>query len=231
MKKGLRAGLGLLFASGALWAQQYLISTVAGGGGLPITPSSALSVTLPPPVAVAVDASGNVYFCSDNFVFKLDGSGTLTAVAGNGRAGYSGDGGPATSARLNSPQGVAVDSGGNIYIADTYSNVIRKVTVASGVITTVAGTGKWGFTGNGGPATQALLDAPFGVAVDSGGNLYIADTYNSVIRKVANGTINTDPAVPLPATAGRQPWLISITPRVWLWIPLATSISRIRAIP
>ena len=192
MNKGIRSGCALLFATGAVWAQQYLISTVAGGGGLPITPSLAVSLRFPPPTGVAVDAVGNVYFSSANFVFKLDGSGILTKVAGTGKAGFSGDGGPATSARLNFPQGVAVDSGGNLYIADTYNDVIRKVTLASGVITTVAGTGEsLGSAGDGGLATQALLDEPFGVAVDSGGSLYIADTANSEIRKVTAGGVIT----------------------------------------
>ena len=192
MKKGSWAVFVSLLASGALWAQSYLISTVAGGGGLPVTPSQALSVTLPPPAGVAVDASGNVYFSSANFVFKLDGSGTLTTVAGTGKSGFSGDGGPATSARINYPQGVAVDTAGNVYIADTYNSVVRKVTVATGVITTVAGTpANFGYLGDGGPAAGALLDRPFGVALDSAGNLYIADYGNQVIRKVANATITT----------------------------------------
>ncbi len=193
MKKGSWAVAVWLLASGALWAQSYLISTVAGGGGLPVTPSQALSVTLPPPAGLAVDASGHVYFSSANFVFKLDvGSGTLTTVAGTGKSGFSGDGGPATSARVNYPQGVAVDAAGNVYIADTYNSVIRKVTVASGVITTVAGTpANFGYSGDGGPAVQALLNRPFSVALDSAGNFYIADYGNWVIRKVANGTIST----------------------------------------
>ncbi len=190
MKKGSWAVFVSLLASGALWAQPYLISTVAGGGGMPITPSPALSVTLPPPAGVAVDAAGNVYFSSANFVFKLDGSGILTTVAGNGKAGFSGDGGPATSARVNFPQGLAVDAAGNVYIADAYNSVIRKVTAGSGVITTVAGTpGNFGYQD--GSATGALFDRPFGVTLDSAGNLYIADYGNAVIRKVANATVTT----------------------------------------
>ena len=192
MKKGSWAVFVSLLASGALWAQSYLISTVAGGGGMPITPSPALSVTLPPPAGVAVDASGNVYFSSANFVFKVDGSGTLTTVAGTGKSGFSGDGGAATSARVNYPEAVAVDPAGNVYIADTYNSVVRKVTAASGVITTVAGTpANFGYQGDGGPAAQALLDRPFSVALDAAGNLYIADYGNQVIRKVASGTITT----------------------------------------
>jgi sugar lactone lactonase YvrE len=192
MKKGLGAVFVPLFASGTLWAQQYLISTVAGGGGMPITPASALSVTLPPPGGVAVDASGNVYFSSGSFVFKLDTSGTLTTVAGTGKSGFSGDGGPATSARINLPQGVALDPAGNLYIADTYNDAIRKVTKATGVITTVAGIGgSFGYAGDGKAATSALLAGPSGVAVDQAGNLYIADTNNNAIREVAGGTILT----------------------------------------
>src|SRR5271169_1759583 len=140
MKCRCRAILVSLLASGALWGQSYLISTVAGGGGIPVTPAQAVSVTLPPPGGTAVDASGNVYFSSASFVFKLDTSGNLTTVAGNGKAGFSGDGGPATSAQVNFPQGVAVDTSGNVYIADTYNSVVRKVTAGSGVISTVAGT-------------------------------------------------------------------------------------------
>jgi sugar lactone lactonase YvrE len=190
MKKGSWAVFASLLASGALWAQSYLISTVAGGGGMPITPSQALSVTLPPPVGTAVDASGNVYFSSANLVFKLDGSGILTTVAGTGKAGFSGDGGPATSARVNYPQGVAVDPAGNVYIADTFNNVIRKIAAGSGVITTVAGTpGTFGYQD--GPAAQAQLSEPYSVALDSAGNLYIADYGNAVIRKIANGAVST----------------------------------------
>src|ERR1700690_1442983 len=192
MNKGSWAVSVSLLASGALWAQSYLISTVAGGGGLPVTPSLAVSVALPPPAEVAVDASGNVYFGSANFVFKLDGSGILTTGAGTGKSGFSGDGGPDTSARINYPQGVAVDPAGNVYIADTYNRVIRKVTAESGIITTVAGTGaSFGYLGDGGPAAQAWLNRPFGVALDSSSNLYIADYGNLVIRKVTNGTIST----------------------------------------
>jgi hypothetical protein len=131
------------------------------------------------------------------------GAGTITTVAGNGAQGYSGDGGLATSAALYSPQGVAVDASGNLYIADTSNNVIRKVT-PGGTITTVAGNGSptcvytsgvgWTgcYGGDGGPATSAELHAPYGVAVDAFGNLYIADYYNNRIRMVApNGTITT----------------------------------------
>ena len=114
---------------------------------------------------------------------------TIDTFAGNGTIGYSGDNGPATSAQLNQPWGVAVDAAGNVYIADTVNNRIRKV--ANGVISTVAGNGTLGYSGDDGPATSAQLSWPAGVAVDSAGNLYVADQNNNRIRKVSNGVITT----------------------------------------
>jgi NHL repeat. len=96
----------------------------------------------------------------------------------------------ATAASLAAPAQVAYDTAGNLYIADLNDNVIRKVDLA-GIVTTVAGTGEQGFSGDGGPATSAQLDSPAGVAVDASGNLYIADTHNHRIREVKNGTIST----------------------------------------
>ena len=121
----------------------------------------------------------------------MDTSGTITTIAGSGPRGFSGDGGPATAARLNSPADVAVDGSGNLYIADTGNDRIRKVDT-SGTITTIAGSGASGFSGDGGPATAARLNSPADVAVDGSGNLYIADTGNDRIRKVdTSGTITT----------------------------------------
>ncbi|HTB06638.1 MAG TPA: hypothetical protein VK806_06745, partial [Bacteroidia bacterium] len=109
-------------------------------------------------------------------------------VAGNGTTGYSGDTGPALSAELNSPEGVAVDKSGNVFVADYGNNVIRKIAAGTGIVTTVAGTGIGGYYGDGGAATSAELYYPSGIAIDKTGNLYIADTYNQRIRKVATGT-------------------------------------------
>ena len=123
-----------------------------------------------------------------NCVRKVS-NGVITTVAGNGTRGYSGDNGPATSAQLDSPFGVALDSAGNLYIADGNNNRVREV--SNGVITTVAGNGLGGFNCYNGPVASAQLANPAGVAVDSAGNLYIADTLNNCVRKVSNGVITT----------------------------------------
>ena len=184
------AGCALLALAGSSFAQQYTISTIAGGAP-PATPAPATSVSIGRPQRVAVDRAGNVYFTSLNCVFKLDAGGTLTRVAGNSRAGYSGDGGPATQAQLNDPAGMAIDSSGDIFIADTGNNVVREAT-PDGKIQTVAGNGTPGYSGDFDVATQAQLHAPSGVAVDGSGNLYIADTGNSTIREVTtDGSIST----------------------------------------
>jgi hypothetical protein len=136
---------------------------------------------------VAVDSAGNLYIADtdNNRIRKVMAAGVISSVAGNGTSGYSGDGGSATAARLSYPQGVAVDSAGNLFIADTSNERIRKVT-AAGVISTVAGNGISGFGGDGGVATSAQLNFPQGVAVDSAGNLFIADSSNNRIRRVTD---------------------------------------------
>jgi trimeric autotransporter adhesin len=183
------AGLGLLASAGVTFAQQYTISTVAGGVP-PATPVAAAGISVGQPQRVTVDSAGNLYFTSLNCVFEVVG-GTLTLIAGNSRAGYSGDGGPATQAQLNAPQGMAIDPYGDIFIADTGNNVVREVT-PDGKINTFAGNGTVGYTGDQGPANQAQLHAPAGVAVDNSGNLYIADTGNNTIRWVTpDGNIQT----------------------------------------
>jgi uncharacterized protein (TIGR03437 family) len=180
-------------------AQQYVISTVAGGAPPP-TPALGTSVSIGHPFGIAADTAGNVYFVSPDYlvnsedlgcVFKLDPSGIVTRVAGNSRPGYSGDGGPATNAQLYYPTAVAADSSGNLFIADSYNHRIRQVS-GSGVITTVAGNGAGGFSGDGGAATDARLYYPSGVAVDGGGNLFIRDSGNGSVRQVSpSGIITT----------------------------------------
>jgi len=165
-----------------------VITTVAGGGVGDNGPAA--SAWLSYAEGVAADPTGNVYIADtvNNRVRKVS-NGMISTVAGNGTLGYDGDNGPATSAELQQPGGVAVDSAGNLYIADTLNNRVRKV--SNGVISTVAGDGTHGFSGDNGAAVSAELAFPFGVAVDSAGNLYIADTANNRVRKVSNGVITT----------------------------------------
>jgi sugar lactone lactonase YvrE len=170
-----------------------ILTLVAGGGsgddGGPAT-KAALSASV---TGVAVDTAGNVYFADffDCRIRKVDTNGIISTVAGNRKAGYSGDGGPATEAQINAVQGVAVDAAGNIYIADWGNDRIRKVDT-NGIITTIAGNGVDGFSGDGGPATQAELRRPLGVTVDAAGNVYIGDRDNARVRRVdTNGTIKT----------------------------------------
>ena len=172
------------------------ISTVAGTGtsGSSGDGGSATAALLDTPLAVAVDGSGNLYI-SDFFndrIRKVDSSGEITAFAGTGTEGFSGDGGLATAAELEDPRDVAVDGSGNVYIADQWNNRIRKVDTSTGIITTVAGNGTRGFAGDGGQATAAQINRPRGVGVDGSGNLYIADSGNERIRKVdTSGIITT----------------------------------------
>ncbi|HUP02673.1 MAG TPA: BACON domain-containing carbohydrate-binding protein [Bryobacteraceae bacterium] len=169
-----------------------LISTLAGGLP-PATPAAGTSISVPLGYAVAPDGRGNVYFPSPNLnaVFKADAAGEVTRFAGTGAAGYSGDGGAAIGAALNGPTGVAVDAAGDVFIADSGNQRIRKVD-ASGTIGTVAGSGTCCYGGDGASALNANLNQPSSVAVDAAGNLYIADTMNQRVRKVnAAGIIST----------------------------------------
>lgn len=161
------------------------IAGYSGDGGQAVNASVFL------PTGVALDDAGNVYIAEyGNRVRKVAVDGTITTIAGNGKQGFSGDGGPATSATFNRPYAVAVDKAGNIYLADRDNNRIRKV--SNGIVTTIAGNGVADYSGDGGPATEASLASPYGVAVDSIGNVYIADTNNFLIRKVTPaGIIST----------------------------------------
>jgi hypothetical protein len=126
---------------------------------------------------------------------------TVATVAGTGTTGFAGDGGAASAATLANPSGVAYDTSGNQFIADAQNHVVRKIS-SSGVITTIAGSGVEGYGGDGGAATAAFLDTPTGVAVDSGGNLYIADSHNHCIRRVSAGIITTITGTGKPGFSG-----------------------------
>ena len=171
-------------------ASTGIISTIAGTGsrGYSGDGRAATSAQLNEPIGVALDSSGNVYI-SDTYNHRIRmidvSTGIISLIAGTGSMGYSGDGGTATSTRLYYPAGVALDSSGNVYIADIYNNRIRKVSASDGKISTIAGTGSTGYSGDGGAATSAKLYYPYGVALDSSGNVYIADTENNRIRKVS----------------------------------------------
>jgi Bacterial Ig-like domain (group 3)/NHL repeat len=168
-------------------------NTTAGTGLVGYTGDTgpATAATLSNPSAVAYDASGNLYLADANnhVVREISTSGIITTIAGTGIEGYSGDSAAATSAQLDTPTGVAVDASGNIYIADSHNHRIRKV--SAGTITTIAGTGAPGFSGDTGSAVAAQLWLPSGVAVDKSGNVYIADTNNHRIREISSGTIST----------------------------------------
>lgn len=138
---------------------------------------------------LTLDSKGDIYATSGAYVLEMPAGGNVTTIAGSGNsANYGGDGGQATDAQLNSPSGTVMDSSGNWYIADTGNNRIRMVTPA-GVISTVAGTGTAGSTGDNGPALNAELSSPHGLAVDSSNNLYIADTGNNELRKITSGGV------------------------------------------
>jgi sugar lactone lactonase YvrE len=168
------------------------ISTFAGTGGVGRYSGDggpALSAKFNSPSSLAFDLSGNLLVSDYNngVIRKIDATGTVTTIVGNGTPGFLGDGGPATSSELNSPGEVTVDFLGNLFVADTGNNRIRKINT-SGIISTIAGNGNQGFSGNNGPATAAQLNNPTGVVSDSSGNLYLADELNNCIRKIVLNT-------------------------------------------
>jgi sugar lactone lactonase YvrE len=172
-----------------------IITTIAGTGSPGFNGDGpARSAELNDPAGLVLDSSASNLYIADQANHRIRrlnlGSGLLTTIVGTGNGGYGGDGGPAVAAQVYNPTQMAVDSGGNIFIADTYNHRVRRIS-ASGTITTVAGTGKPGFSGDGGSATSAQLNNPTSVALDSAGHLYIGDAYNGRIRQVSGGIIRT----------------------------------------
>jgi len=190
-----RLAFAFAFTALALSAQQYTITTIAGSGGNPGyggDSGPAISAQLKSPNAIARDAQGNLYISDlGNYVIrKIDTSGKISTFAGNNSFGFSGDGGPATSAQLSTVNAIAVDSSGNVYLADTLNSRVRIVR-RDGNISTFAGNGTRGYSGDGGAAQNAQLYYPSGVAIDKNGNVYIADYGAGVVRKVATSGIIT----------------------------------------
>jgi sugar lactone lactonase YvrE/PKD repeat protein len=184
----------VVFKLSSGFAQLY-INTVAGNGvsGFAGDGGQSTAATLNKPMATAFDASGNMYIADayNNRVRKIDITGIITTIAGTGGSSYGGDGGPAVSAQINNPNGIACDAAGNIYISDNGNARIRKINT-SGIISTFCGTGVAAFGGDGGLATAAQINAPIGIAVDNFGNLFLADYSNNRIRMIdVSGIIST----------------------------------------
>jgi uncharacterized protein (TIGR03437 family) len=184
-----------------------------------ITSLSTAGINLTSPKGVAVDAAGDVYIADtgNGRILEVTPVGSITkttTVAGTGVNGYSGDGSPATSAQLNNPYGVALDAAGNIYITDTNNQRIRMVSAATGIITTVAGTGRSGYAGDGGPSTSAQLSFPRGMLVDASGKIYVSDAQNNVIRLLTVAP----PAIGGVITAGGFGGFKSIAPGTFIEI-------------
>lgn len=185
-------------------AASGVTTILAGGGNIydDAIPVAGRSVVLDYPHSVAADSDGSIYFSEFNSlrVRKITPDGLVTTLAGTGYYGYSGDGGRATLAELTGPTGLAVDRTRRLlYLADSDSSVVRSVNLSTGIIQTVAGNGQEGSTGDGGPATQARLNYPWGLALDAAGNLYISDLEERMVRRVSTAGIIT---TFVPATAG-----------------------------
>jgi streptogramin lyase len=194
-----------VLASGSALAANVV--TIAGTGtpGLEVGERLAKETPVGEPYGIAKGPDGALYVCeiATHVVRRLDEStGKITVVAGNGKQGYSGDGGPAIEAKLNEPYEVRFDTAGNMFFVEMKNNIVRRVDAKSGIISTVAGTGKVGFSGDSGPATKAALNRPHSITLDNQGNLYICDIGNHRIRVVhlENGIIET-----FAGTGARKP--------------------------
>lgn len=187
----------LLASAGALTAAQPVISHFAGTGvkGFGGDGGTAVEAQLNFPTGIARGPDGALYVCdtSNHRVRKITPDGKIMTVAGTGEKGWSGDGGPATAAKLSEPYEVRFDHTGNIFWVERLSHSIRRLEAKSGIISTVAGSGAAGFSGDGGPATEAKMNEPHSIGFDKAGNLYICDVKNHRIRKVdmKTGIIST----------------------------------------
>ena len=178
--------------------------TATGGTIIPGDGGAATSAIELQAAGFAFDPAGNLYVadCSCSCIRKIDPAGIISTIAGTGKDGYEGDGGPAVAARLYTPYWVSRDAHGNLFIVDHDNHCIRRID-PSGIISTIAGTGQPGFSGDGGPAVDARLNRPGGMAIDSLGNIYIADLRNSRIRKVDTaGVITTVAGTDRPGYSG-----------------------------
>jgi sugar lactone lactonase YvrE len=200
------------------------IVTIAGGGSALGDAGQATAASLDTPYTIGFDANSNLYIAdsnnqrirsvcaaANNMIFgqRCTAAGIINTVAGNGTKGYSGDGGAATSASVNSPSGLVLDAAGNLYIADTENFLIRKVNASSGKITTVAGNSSGGFGGDNGPATQAGIYGPYGLALDASGNLYVAEFLDNRVRLIQDNLSQL--TVKSPVRQGSTSAPVSIT--------------------
>lgn len=229
-------GMNLLLRSGLL-AAWFLVASVLEAATVevvvgPGAKGNAGATTLRNPFGVLRDSAGALWWCEydGHVIRRLDPDGTVTLVAGNGEAGFSGDGGPATAARLNQPHEIRLDREGNLYFTDMRNHAIRRVDRTTGRITSIAGTGTAGYTGDGGPAAAATLRQPHSLQFDSDGNLFIGDTGNHVVRRIdrVTGLIRTvagtgkpgptpDDA-PIPGVPLNGPRAIDFDPAGLLWL-------------
>ena len=183
-----------LLVTVCLYADAATITCVAGCGEG--SENTALGAKFVEPFAVAFDKQGNWYVCEHKGerIVRIDKSGKASVLAGTGQTGYSGDGGRATQAAMFDPHGIVITADQQMYVADTRNHTVRKIDLKTGLISTVAGTGKAGYSGDGGPATKAEFNGTFGIDVDpSGRNLYVADLGNRRVRKIdlRSGVITT----------------------------------------